>query len=203
MGRLKALLEHERVAAVYLDELQDAGRHTTQEAMSSFAKRFRNLMQDPPWLVCLILSATPEGREFINHDFTLTRRLRAVEILPMTPPADGPTLRAALEDLISAAELSHEGMIKIPDFMAILIHASAYRFGLAIELAIDAIGEATSNGDTVIDLDHFATAYHNRMNCDDELNPFVSDYWRGIDATQAMERYIEDRKGAAKQECRK
>lgn len=66
-----------------------------------------------------------------------------------------------------------------------------------------ALSLAARHEGKVIDLDHFATAYHNRMKCDDELNPFVSDYWRGIDTTQAMERYIEDCKGAAKRECRK
>ena len=74
------------------------------------------------------------------------------------------------------------------------IHGVAYRFGLAIELAIEAIGEAKPDLDAVINLDHFAAAYYGRMNCDADLNPFISEHWRGIDTTRAMDRWVEEQK---------
>lgn len=82
----------------------------------------------------------------------------------------------------------------VPEFLEILIHSAAYRFGLVVEVMVEAIGEALSDGDTVINLDHFAAAYHVRMGCADELNPFISEHWQGIDTTRAMERYIEERR---------
>lgn len=203
MRRLRQQLEHKHIAAVHLDEVQDAGRHATLKAMSSFAKRFRYLMQGPPWPVSLILSATPEGREFINHDFTLTPRFRSTEILPMAVDVDGPVLKNALTKLISVAELSHGGLIDVPAFMQLFIHAAAYRFGLAIELTIEAIGEAKSELDTVINLDHFAATYFGRRHCADDLNPFISQHWRGIDTTRAMDRLIEDRKKPRRRAKRK
>ncbi|WP_313350324.1 AAA family ATPase [Paracoccus sp. (in: a-proteobacteria)] len=57
-------LQHHRIAAIHLDEVQGAGRHATTTAKSNFAKRFRNLMQNAPWPVCLILSSTLEGKDF-------------------------------------------------------------------------------------------------------------------------------------------
>ena len=151
----------------------------------------------------MILSSTPEGREFINHDFTLTRRLRSIEIPPLAVNVDGSVLRSALGKLIADAGLSHEGLIDVPDFMPMFIHAVAYRFGLAIELTIEAIGEAKSDLDAVINLDHFAAAYYGRMNCDEHLNPFITAHWRGIDTTRAMDRWVEEQKEPRKGAKRK
>ncbi|MFT6299386.1 MAG: hypothetical protein ACJAWC_002752, partial [Yoonia sp.] len=66
------------VVAIHLDEAQDVGRFKTSDSIEAFSKRFRNLMQNKDWPVCLFVTATPEGRALINHDPTLTRRLRPV-----------------------------------------------------------------------------------------------------------------------------
>lgn len=196
IGSVRDQLEHRRIAAIHLDEVQDAGRHSNTETKDAFVKRFRNLSQKGPWPICLILTATPEGRDLINHDFTLTRRLRPIEILPMDPQAEAPAVCRVAKDLIARAGLTDDGLVDVPEFTEILIHAAAYRFGLVVEMMVEAIGEALSDADTVINLDHFAAAYHVRMACDDQLNPFISEHWRGIDTTRAMERSIEDRKAA-------
>lgn len=74
------------------------------------------------------------------------------------------------------------------------MHASAYRFGIAMEMTIEAIDEAMSEGEREIGLDHFAGAYYLRMNCDDDLNPFITQHWKAIDTTIAMDRILEQRK---------
>ena len=40
---------------------------------------------------------------------------------------------------------------------------------------------------------HFADAYEMRMDCDEELNPFVSENWKLIDTMTALQRYEEER----------
>jgi len=97
---LRRQLQKHRIEAIHLDEVQDAGRYATEEAMSAFAKRFRNLMQVGPWPVSLIMTATLEAKDLINQDPTLSRRLRPVEILAMTPAIDGPALRDAMTELL-------------------------------------------------------------------------------------------------------
>ena len=119
----------------------------------------------------------------MNHGLTLARRLKAIEILPTTFRDDGPTLRLAVEMLLADVGLDDRGMVAENGFMKILIHASAYRFGVAIELTIEAIGEAVSNKDQVIDMNHFADAYRLRMSCDDEVNPFISEQGNAIETT--------------------
>ena len=79
-----------KVATLHLDEVQDSGRFKTGDSMALFAKRFRNMMQDRDWPVCLILSATPDAKEFINHDPTLTRRLKPIEMQGASVKSEGP-----------------------------------------------------------------------------------------------------------------
>lgn len=86
-------------------------------------------------------------------------------------------------------------MVAENESIKILIHASASRFGAATELVIEAIGEAISNKDQVIDLDHFAEAYRLCMSCDDEVDPSISEQWRVIDTAVDMQRYIDEKKG--------
>lgn len=141
-------MKRKRIAALHLDEVQDSGRHKTSKTMNTFAKRFRNLMQDNEWPVCLILPATLEGREFINHDTTLTRRIRPIEILPMKFATDSVVLRRSIDALLKKADLSHGGLLDENEFIKILIPAGASRFGLTIEIVIEVIGEAMATGKT-------------------------------------------------------
>jgi len=87
--------------------------------------------------------------------------------------------------------------------MPIMMHAAAYRFGLAVEITIEAFSEAMDMGHAQVKLDHFAEAYYVRTNCDDELNPFLSVHWRGIDTTRAMDRFYEEKKEAKNPRKRK
>lgn len=61
-------------------------------------------------------------------------------------------------------------------------------------MAIEAIGECLEAGGSEMDMGHFANAYLLRMDCDDELNPFVAENWKTIDTLTALQRYEEDRK---------
>ncbi|WP_417674004.1 ATP-binding protein [Pseudodonghicola sp.] len=200
---LRTQLQHHRIAAIHLDEVQDAGRYATEETMSAFAKRFRNLMQVGPWPVSLIMTATLEAKKLINHDPTLSRRLRPVEILAMTPTTDGSALRGAMTELLRRSGLTDDGMFNHAEFTPLMMHAAAYRFGLAVEITIEALSEAVEMADARVTLDHFAEAYYVRTNCDDELNPFLSDHWRGIDTTRAMDRFYEEKNDAKKPRKRK
>lgn len=86
---------------------------------------------------------------------------------------------------------------------AVATGAAAYRFGVAVEMVIEAIGEALSEGQDEVNLDHFAEAYFLRADCDEEMNPFISDHWRGIDATIVLDRYLAQKKYPEKGKTRK
>jgi hypothetical protein len=121
----------------------------------------------------------------------------------MTYAQDAQLLRSSAAALVHRAGLADGGLFDVSEFLEILMHASAYRFGIAMEMTIEAIDEAMSEGDREIGLDHFAGAYYLRMNCDDDLNPFMTQHWKAIDTTTAMDRILEQRKEAEKRKKRK
>lgn len=116
----------------------------------------------------------------------------------MVPEKDGRIAQDAIKQMLADNNLSDEGLLNETEFLKILIHASGYRFGMAIEIAIEAIGLAKLERDEEITMDHFAEAYFVRMNCDDEMNPFISRFWRSIDTSKAMDRYIQEDKNRRK-----
>lgn len=182
-----------QVAAIHLDEVQDSGRYKTKDSIDPFLKVFRNMMQDKDWPVCLIMTATPEATDLLNGDKTLLRRMRPMEMRPMTFASDGEVLRKALKQLFEDAGLAGSGILSQDEFIKILIHASAGRFGVAVEMSIEAIGACLGEESAEIDMGHFADAYEMRMDCDEELNPFVSEDWKLIDTMTALQRCEEER----------
>ena len=142
-----------RIAAIHLDEVQDSGRYKTKDSVEAFLKVFRNMMQHKEWPVCLIMTATPEARHLVNLDEPLRRRLRPMEMRPLTFEEDGQTLRETLMRLFDDAGITDPGILALDEFIRILIHASVGRFGIAVEMAIEAIGECLGHGDKAIDLD--------------------------------------------------
>lgn len=187
-------LKEARIAGLHLDEVQDSGRYKTDDSMEVFLKRFRNMMQETTWPVCLIVTATPEMRRMFNLDLTFTRRMRPMEIKPITFAQDGTDIRKIGAELLDFAELKDIGLFAQDEFIKILIHAAAGRFGVAVELVIEAIAESLLNGDPALEMGHFADAYEIRMDCDEEMNPFVAEDWKQIDTMTALQRYIEERK---------
>lgn len=190
--RVRNLLAKERIAGLWLDEVQDVGRHATPKAILAFTKRFRNLMQDSQWPVCLFLSATPEAREIFKMDKTLSRRLTPLEIEPMTIQNDAALIRSTAADLLSNAKIGEPGFFAEDEFVELLIKAADGRFGMFLKFTVDAITRAKSQGRCEIDLDDYAHAFFKHTNNQDELNPFISQHWRSIDTATILDRVADE-----------
>lgn len=190
------------IVAIHLDEAQDVGRYKTSDSIEAFSKRFRNLTQDTDWPVCLIVTATTAGKALINHDPTFLRRLRPIEIQPITFKDQGAILRTSLGRLFAEAKVKDDSLLAQDEFIRILIHAAVGRFGVAMEMSIEAIGECVEDDSDTIDMGYFAEAYNIRMDCDEELNPFVSENWKIIDTGTALQRY-EDEKPKRRRQTKK
>jgi hypothetical protein len=191
-------LEMRKIAALHLDEVQDGGRYSTSDSMRRFTGKMRNFMQQKKWPVCIIVTGTLEAKKIITQDGALDRRLRSIEVMPMVLEMEGLIMQTAIKEMLSDSNLSHDGIMNEAEFLRILMHAAAYRFGMAIETAIQAIGLAKLEGDDEVTIDHFAKAYFVRMNCDDESNPFIARLWKSINTTKAMDRFVSDGKARAK-----
>ena len=110
----------------------------------------------------------------------------------MTFPKYGPLVRTSTQDLLRQSGLQDDGLLDENEFIKILMHASAQRFGIAIEITISAIGIAQKHRSDTLCMEHFAETYYERTNCDDALNPFLSQDWRNTNAMVAMDRHLEE-----------
>lgn len=61
-----------------------------------------------------------------------------------------------------------------------LIHASRGRFGRIVETTIDAIQRALHDGDSTLNVEHFATAWGVQEGCAWSDNVFVAEDWATI-----------------------
>ena len=82
------------------------------------------------------MTATPDGKAMINHDATLTRRLRPLEIKPLTYESDGVLVGHSVSQLFVDAGIKDSGLLKENEFIRIFLHAAVGRFGVLMEMQL-------------------------------------------------------------------
>lgn len=179
-------LRQRRVLFLHLDEAQDLSSRGTVGELTAVASMLKTLMTDPDWPVGIMLSGTEELERILNHDPQLARRMDAVHFAPLSPVVHAPDVVGLIGDYALRA-----GLVTAPDSQTIalaerLVHASAFQFGLIIEIIIAAIEVALLEEATALQARHFVLAYEHRASCSDAFNPFiVTDYHR-IDARKVF-----------------
>lgn len=83
------------------------------------------------------------------------------------------------------------GLATAPDSQTIalaerLVRASAFQFGLVIEIVIAAIEVALLEETTALQARHFVLAYEHRSSCSGAFNPFIITDYRRIDARKVF-----------------
>lgn len=181
------------IAALHLDEVQDSGGYKTKDSAEAFLQVFRKMMQHKEWPVCFVMTATPEARHLLDLDPTLLRRLKPMHMHPISFVEDGPLVRETEKHLFADAGVVDPSMVAIGEFIKMLMHAVAGRFGVLVEMTIEAVGKCSAESNAEIEIGHFADTYEMRMGCDDELNLFLAQHWTTIDTSTAVQRYQKQR----------
>lgn len=179
-------LRQRRVLFLHLDEAQDLSSRGTTSELNAVASMLKTLMIDPDWPVGILLSGTEELERILNHDPQLARRMDAVHFAPLSPLIHAPDVIGLIGEYAIRADLT-----AAPDSQTIasaerLIHASAFQFGLVIEIIIAAIEVALLEQAQVLQARHFALAYEQRSSCSDAFNPFIVTDYRRIDARKVF-----------------
>lgn len=179
-------LRQRRVLFLHLDEAQDLSSRGTTSELNAVASMLKTLMTDPDWPVGILLSGTEELERILNHDPQLARRMDAVHFAPLSPVAHAPDVVGLIGDYAIRA-----GLTAAPDSQNIalaerLIHASAFQFGLVIEIIIAAIEAALLEQTPALQARHFALAYEQRSSCSDAFNPFIVNNYHRIDARKVF-----------------
>ena len=180
--RVRLQLRELKILFLHIDDLQHVLHQLSEEEVQKVRDTLKDLMTDSAWPIHLILSGMPELVPFAKKDRQLRRRLRYLQLEPISPDRDREFLDITITDYVKKAglKLTISGG---DELVGRLCHAAQYQMGLTIEILIDAIENAIRNGNKVLKLSDFADAYGTRNLLPDDMNPFVAAAWDALDTS--------------------
>lgn len=159
---VRVQIKRQRPLLVWIDELQHCTNALrSEDELQKLCDTLKLLIQQPHWPpVSLILSGLPSLADFVERDDQILRRTGILLVEPIAFPADAPTLRRLIVEIVR----NHAGMeispsIDTDEFLHRLCQASGNAFGLAVCLTRDAVAKALDQGDQSVEARHFAAAY--------------------------------------------
>ncbi|MFG6660753.1 ATP-binding protein [Sulfitobacter sp. 915] len=181
--------ELQGVVGIHFDECQhvfvERGDQTNQQILDSF----KILLKESRWPLMLILSGIPSLAQHIAREEQLSFLLRTVrfESIDMGQQRD---LDEMLQLTFTYAEKAglDFGPLATQDFLERLAFACCKRWGLVIEMLIEAVTHGQQNGDQVCAIEHFEHAYAQIYSAPPGYSPFtMPDYRDGFDHARMME----------------
>lgn len=172
--QVRYMLKEQRVLFLYLDEAQDLLKSGTPKETQSVVNMLKTIMQEPDWPVNLILSGTPELTKILNFDAQLGRRIRPVAFARLNATLDQDRIEAYISKYADQAGLSPKAQLFEQDFVARLIFAADFEFGLLIELILDAIEQSLISDGKELSQKSFIDAFTQRSGCIGASNPFIA-----------------------------
>lgn len=181
--------ELQGVVGIHFDECQhvfvENGDQTNQQILDSF----KILLKESRWPLMLILSGVPSLAQHIAREEQLSFLLKTVrfESIDMGKQRD---LDEMLHLTFTYAEKAGIDFapLETKDFLERLAFACCNRWGLVIEMLIEAFAHGQLIGDKVCTMDHFEHAYAQIYSTPPGYSPFVMPNYRdGFDHPRMME----------------
>ena len=166
------------IIGIHYDEAQHVFGENTDRTNEQFLDDFKTLLKDRRWPLMLILSGVPSLARHVQQYEQLDELLIPVrlESIDMGSREDIKELVDLVHTYADAAEVDITE-IMTEDFLRRLSHASAFRWGIAIELLIEALILCRMSGARRCTVDHFAEAFAFRTKTPMGYSPFtVDDY---------------------------
>ncbi|SNB71706.1 TniB protein [Rhodoblastus acidophilus] len=173
---------------IFIDELQNVTSIAKKDEATRIRDTLKSLMNSPEHPVCLMFSGLPEIERFLTEDEQVARRTRFVKFETINE-SNAAVIKAIIKSYTNVAALAVTFGDKLAER---LIHASNGRFGVIIEMTLEAIEIALEAGATELTREHFATAYVWRTGNAAPANPFVADNWRAINSRRVHLRDVFD-----------
>lgn len=180
-------LNDRKGTVIYIDEFQHLTQRANIDQQQNILNTIKALVQSRENPVHLILSGTCVLADFLRTDRQVARRCKFVEFERLDIAIDALPIACTIEELVELSPLEIDESVA-NEVAPRLIHAVNYAFGLAIEVACDAIEVALRVGDATLTRSHFEKALYDRISCPRARNPFVVDNWSEIDPTLILNR---------------
>lgn len=182
------------VIGIQYDEAQHMFSDTGKAANRVVLDSFKAVMKETDWPLILILSGVPSLKTHIETDQASEERkqLRFLmtpvhfELIRPRAPEDIHELNMLAYTYADKAGIDFDPLSN-GDFFGRLSHACAYRWGLVIEMMIEAFTICRVAGETTISIDHFAEAFSRIHGIPPGFSPFtVDDYLESFDPDNLM-----------------
>lgn len=182
-----AQLMLQKIEILHLDEAQDLYENANKLQRKAVLNTLKTLTQNNAWPVCLVLSGTEQLERVLNDDYQLGRRLNTMNLAPLKYATDRKSLEKIVKTYIDGAGLQ-DNASTTDNFLPRMIVGTCARFGIFIEVLIEAVRCAVFSESPSVELEHFCAGYKRRASCTAEFNPFISVEWRKIDASKLFEK---------------
>ncbi|WEX11677.1 ATP-binding protein [Chelativorans sp. AA-79] len=179
-----------KVMFIHIDEMQHAVNTLNDTERQKLSDTIKNVMQQPDWPVCFILSGIPTLARLVSSDVQLMRRSRIFEFSNLEFAKDAVSVRKMIEHMVTKhAEMQLASAL--PDeFIHRLLHAAYGRFGVVIQLVRGAIEQAMFDeaAGGRVKARHFAAAYSRFSGCTEDENVFLRADWHTLQPSAALVR---------------
>ena len=160
------------VIGIHFDECQHVFTEKNSRTNEIFLDSFKTLLKDSRWPLILILSGVPILAKYIQEYEQLAHLLRPVHFDLIDLRKDAHELNRLVYSYadavgISFAQLSHA------EFFKRLLCACINRWGLVIELVVEAFALAKLEGAQSCSLDHFVSAFVKTYRLPPAYSPFT------------------------------
>lgn len=184
------------VIGIHFDECQHVFTGTGERTNRIFLDSFKTLLKDSRWPMMLILSGVPTLLQHVQKEEQLARLLRPVHFDLIHVPRDVEALNRLAYAFAEKAGLNFDPLSNI-DFFRRLSHACAFRWGLVIELVIEALTRCKVAGASTISVNHFAESFAFLYGLPLGFSPFsVEDYEEAFDPEKLLELIDEQRQSS-------
>lgn len=187
------------VVGIHYDECQHMFTDTGDASNRVVLDSFKALLKESKWPMVLILSGVPDLAKHIEKDSPNEDRrqlrflLRALHFEMINSSQDIEELNQLAYSYADKAGVCFDDLSNV-DFLERLSHACAYRWGLVIELMIEAFTICVLSEAPVISVDHFDEAFSQVYGLPPGFTPFkMQDYRDSFDPDNLMELMDRDR----------
>ncbi|RWR26039.1 hypothetical protein D2T29_21405 [Sinirhodobacter populi] len=161
------------VHGIHYDECQHIFPRKSNEGRAMILDSFKSLLKNPDWPLMLVLSGVDELVRHIASEEQLAYLLRPVHFdeISLQRTEDQQEVNTLCFAYADKAGLDFSSLSTL-DFFRRLACACGNRWGLVIELLIDACVGARNAADTALKSEHFCTAFTARTGLAQGYSPF-------------------------------
>ena len=195
-SKVRKYAELQGVIGIHFDECQHVFTAADTATNHKILDSFKSLLKDHNWPLMLIFSGIPSLATQIKKEEQLDRLLRVVSFdgIDLSRSSDKEELLHLFFSYGDRASVEIEDLAT-QDFLQRLSFAACFRWGLVIELLIEAFSLASFTSDKTCTIDHFSEAFSKNSGFPKGYSPFtLKNYQDNFDQAKMLEMIEKTRK---------